>query len=58
MDFVPLILKELCWGSFLHFEGRRGPKHKEFGGSRDPGGGGLGRTFLVKFSTFMPFFRA
>ena len=43
--------------SFLYSEGKRGPKHKEFGGSRVPFGGAWSGEggFLPKFSMFMPF---
>ena len=41
----------LCLGFFLYFEGKGGPKHKEFTGSGvlRGGGGGLGGGFPAKF---------
>ena len=41
---------------FLCFEGKGGPKHKEFTGFRNPlEGGSRGGGFLAKFFMFMPF---
>ena len=47
------------FGLFLYFEGKGGPKHKEFMGSGVPWrrGGGLGGGFLAKVFMFMPFLR-
>ena len=43
---------------FLYFEGKGGPKHKEFTGSGVLRGGGSRRGFPAKFLMFiMPFFR-
>ena len=45
------------FGFFLYFEGKGGPKHKEFMGSGVEGGGSW-RGFMAKFFMFMPFWEA
>ena len=47
------------FGLFLYFEGKGGPKHKEFAGSRVPWRGGVPRGgFPAKFFLIHAFFRA